>query len=69
MSQAQTTKKQLLRKSVSRRSVGGLKSKVENPAESLFEFVRIIQNIPTDPETIAFNSKYMIAPDGSVVEY
>ena len=69
MPQAQTIKKQSLRKSILRRDVNGLKQKVEDPAESLFEFVKIIQNIPIDPETIAFNSKYMLAPDGSVVEY
>jgi hypothetical protein len=69
MSQVQTIKKHFLRKPISRRHDNGLNPKLKDPAEALFEFVKIIQNIPTDPDTIEFNSRYMHAPDGSVVEY
>lgn len=57
------------RTSIVRRVASGLKPKVVNPAETLFEFVKVLENIPTDPEKIAFNSKYTYAPDGSVIEY
>lgn len=69
MSQVQTTIEQPRRKSTLRRVVGGLYAKPANPSEDLVEFVKLLEKIEVTPEKLALNSKYMIGPDGSKIEY
>ena len=69
MPQAQTTIEQPRRKSILRRVVGGLYAKHTNPSENLVEFVKVLEKIEVTPEKLALNSKYMIGPDGSKIEY
>lgn len=69
MPQARTIIEQPRRKSTMRRGVGGLFNKSTNPAENLVEFVKVLETIEVTPEKLALNSKYMIGPDGSKIEY
>ena len=69
MSQAQTTKEQPRRKSSLRRVVGGLFANPTNPSENIVEFVKVLEKIEVTPEKLALNSKYMMGPDGSKIEY
>ncbi len=69
MPQAQTIIEQPRRKSTLRRVVGGFYAKPKNPSENLVEFVKVLEKIEVTPEKIALNSKYMIGPDGSKIEY
>lgn len=68
MPQARTIIEQPRRKSTMRRVVGGLFAK-STPAENLVEFVKVLETIEVTPEKLALNSKYMIGPDGSKIEY
>jgi hypothetical protein len=69
MPQAQTIKKQLLRKQILRRVAGGFSAKPDNPAENLVEFVKVLEKIEITPEKLALNSKYIVCADGSRIEY
>lgn len=67
--QVQLPTKAPKRTPIARRLFGGLKSKAVNPAETLVEFIKVLDKIEATPEKIAFNSKYYYAPDGTVIEY
>ena len=69
MPQAQTTKEQPRRISTLRRVVSGFRVKSTNPSENIVEFVKVLEKIEVTPEKLAFNSKYMMGPDGSKIEY
>ena len=69
MPQAQTIKKTPQRKSILRGVVDGFKPKLDNPAENIVEFVKVLANIEITPEKLAFNSKYIQNTDGSIIEY
>lgn len=69
MPQAQTIKKQPLRKQTLRRIADGFAAKPGNPSENFVEFVKVLEKIKVTPEKLEFNSKYMRCADGSVIEY
>lgn len=69
MPQAQTPPKQLRRSSTLRRVVGGFRAKPTNTSENLIEFVKVLEKIEITPEKLAFNSKYMHGPNGTIIEY
>lgn len=69
MPQAQIITKQSRRNSMLRRVVGDFKAKPTHPSENLVELVKTLQKIEITPEKLAINSKYMISPDGSKIEY
>jgi len=43
--------------------------KLENPADTLVEFVELLATIAVTPEKIAANSVSMVSPDGTVIAY
>lgn len=42
---------------------------VENPADTLVEFIDLLAKIEVTDEKLAFNSVAMTAPDGTVITY
>ena len=69
MPQAQTTLEQSRRTSKLHRIVSGFRAKPVNPSENLIEFIKVLEKVEVTPDKLAFNSKYMLGPDGSKIEY
>jgi hypothetical protein len=67
MSLIQAKNSTLQRKTL--RTVAGLIPKNNTPGENLVQFVKVLDSIKVTPERIKFNSRYIKAPDGTVIEY
>ncbi len=43
--------------------------KLDNPADTLVEFIELLATIEVTPEKLERNSKAMTTPDGTVIKY
>lgn len=43
--------------------------KLENSTDNLVEFIELLATIEATPEKIERNSKFMTAPDGTIITY
>ena len=57
------------RKKKMRGIAADLVASAASPGENLVQLVKVLRTIEVSPERLEFNSKYIQANDGSVIEY